>query len=121
MGTWRWATGPDVHASHHSGRVTGGRFGPPSTWGLSTYFPLSTFNLYQNPHLNSTAPTVNPAPTDASSTRSPFFNRPEQTASFNASGIVAAVVLPKRSMLITTFAGSRSRFSAAAAMMRRLA
>ena len=32
---------------------------------------------------------MNPAPTDASSTSCPFFSRPEATASFNASGIVA--------------------------------
>ena len=34
---------------------------------------------------------MKPAPTDASSTRLPFFRRPEQSASFNASGIVFPV------------------------------
>ena len=43
---------------------------------------------------SSTEPTVNPAPTDASSTRSPFLRRPCWIASSSASGIVAAVVLP---------------------------
>src|SRR5947207_1557878 len=33
-------------------------------------------SFFQNPHRSSTAPTVNPAPTDASSTRFPFFSRP---------------------------------------------
>lgn len=41
-----------------------------------------------------TEPTVKPAPTEASSTRSPRFNRPSRTQSSSASGIVAAVVLP---------------------------
>ena len=63
---------------------------------------LASATLRQNPQRSSTAPTVNPAPTDASSTRSPFFRRPLQTASFSASGIVAAVVLPNRSMLMMT-------------------
>ena len=35
----------------------------------------------------------------------PFFSRPDATASFSASGIVAAVVLPNRSMLMITFSG----------------
>src|SRR5262245_57646351 len=76
---------------------------------------------HQNPQRNNTAPTVKPAPTEASRTRSPFFSLPEQSASFNASGIVAAVVLPKRSMLIITLSESSSRFSAAARMIRRFA
>src|SRR5262249_38168750 len=45
----------------------------------------------QNPQRTSIAPTVKPAPTEASRTRSPFFNRPLQTASSSARGIVAAV------------------------------
>src|SRR5262249_41284714 len=78
-------------------------------------------STHQNPQRSNTAPTVKPAPTDASRTTSPFFNLPENSASFNARGIVAAVVLPKRSMLITTCSESRSRLSAAARMIRRFA
>jgi hypothetical protein len=63
---------------------------------------LGVFDADQKPQRNSTAPTVNPAPTDASSTSWPFFRRPEQIASFSASGMVAAVVLPNRSMLMIT-------------------
>ena len=44
------------------------------------------------PHRMSTVPTVNPAPTDASSSRSPSFSRFCSTASFSASGIVPAQV-----------------------------
>ena len=45
---------------------------------------------------------MKPAPTDASSTSWPVFSRPDAIASVNASGIVAAVVLPNRSMLMIT-------------------
>src|SRR5262249_41746554 len=82
---------------------------------LNLHLLISEFKTskFQNPHRSSTDPTVNPAPTDASRTRFPFFSRPLQTASFNASGIVAAVVLPNRSMLMMTLAGSRPSFSVA--------
>ena len=53
-------------------------------------------------HRKSTAPTVKPAPTDASRTRSPFFSRPARRASPSASGMVAAVVLPYVSRLMIT-------------------
>src|SRR5262249_448766 len=75
----------------------------------------------QKPQRRSTEPTVNPAPTDARRTRFPFFSRPAHTASFSASGIVAAVVLPNRSMLMITFSGSIPSFSVADKMIRRLA
>ena len=58
---------------------------------------------------SSTDPTVNPAPTEASSTRLPFFSRPSATASASASGIVPAVVLPYFSMLMTTLSGGRPK------------
>ena len=64
---------------------------------------------------------MNPAPTAASRTRSPFFSLPVSTAVCMASGMVPAVVLPKRSMLMTTFSGGIFSRSAVAAMMRRLA
>ena len=67
------------------------------------------------------APTVYPAPTAANMTRSPFFNRPASYASRVASGMVAAVVLPKRSILMMTLSQGNPRRSAAAVMMRRLA
>ena len=61
---------------------------------------------------------MNPAPTDVSNTRSPFFSRPVFTASLSASGIVAAVVLPKRSMLMTTFSSRTSMSDAQADQAR---
>src|SRR4029453_11230201 len=76
-------------------------------------------NGHQKAHRSNTEPTVKPAPTEVSSTRSPFLRRPALTASFNARGIVAAVVLPKRSMLITTFFSGIPILSAAS-MMRPL-
>ena len=51
---------------------------------------------------SSTDPTVKPAPTEPSSTRSFFFSRPSARASASARGIVAAVVLPYVSRLMTT-------------------
>ena len=74
-------------------------------------YPIQPNYPIQKPHRTSTAPTVKPAPTDASSTRSPFLSRPDDTASFSASGIVAAVVLPNRSMLMMTLSGGTSSFS----------
>src|SRR5690606_5142082 len=62
-------------------------------------------------------PTVKPAPTEVHSTRLPFFNRPSATASSSASGIVAAVVLPYRPMLITTFSSGKPSRCAADWMM----
>ena len=73
------------------------------------------------PHLSSNDPTVNPAPTDTINSRSPRFSRFSSTASLNASGIVAAVVLPKRSMLMTTFSSGTPSFAAADRMIRRFA
>ena len=64
---------------------------------------------------------MKPAPTDAISTRLPFFSLPSSTAVFMAKGMVPAVVLPKRSMLTITLSGRRPRRSAVALMMRRLA
>ena len=48
----------------------------------------------QNAQRSRVAPTVNPAPTEASNTRLPFFNLPCSIAVFMARGMVAAVVLP---------------------------
>ena len=50
--------------------------------------------LPQNAQRRRDAPTVNPAPTEASSTRSPFLSRCSAMASCMARGIVAAVVFP---------------------------
>ena len=50
-----------------------------------------------------------------------FFSLPAQRASFKASGIVAAVVLPNRSMLMMTFSGATPSFSLADRIMRRFA
>jgi hypothetical protein len=56
---------------------------------------LATEHLFpQNAQRRRDAPTVNPAPTEASSTRSPFLSRCSVMASCMASGIVAAVVFP---------------------------
>ena len=52
---------------------------------------------------------MNPAPTDPSSTRSSLFSRPSARASASASGIVAAVVLPYLSRLITTFSARQAQ------------
>jgi len=45
-------------------------------------------------HRSRVAPTVNPAPTEASRTRSPFFKRPSSRAVCMARGMVPAVVFP---------------------------
>src|SRR5689334_21912589 len=47
-----------------------------------------TSDFGQRLQRSSTAPTVNPAPTEHSSTRSPFFTRPSARASASARGIV---------------------------------
>ena len=73
------------------------------------------------PQFSRTEPTVKPAPTDTINNRSPRFSRLASTASLNASGIVAAVVLPNRSMLMTTYSSGTPSFSAADRMMRRFA
>src|SRR5207302_3084216 len=52
---------------------------------------------FLSPHRISTVPTVKPAPTDATRSKSPSLSRFCSTASLSASGIVPAVVLPKRS------------------------
>src|SRR5690606_1491118 len=70
---------------------------------------------------SNTAPAVNPAPTEASMTRSPVFRRPSALASASASGIVAAVVLPYLSRLTTNLSGPRPSRAAVASMIRRLA
>src|SRR6266581_5430011 len=74
-----------------------------------------------SPHRINTVPTVNPAPTDARRSKSPSLSRFCSTASLSASGIVPAVVLPKRSMLMTTFSCGIPSFSVADRMMRRFA
>ena len=51
------------------------------------------------------APAVYPAPTAANNTKSPFLRRPSVMASSVANGMVAAVVLPYLSRLITTRSG----------------
>jgi hypothetical protein len=48
----------------------------------------------QKAQRSSAAPTVKPAPTEAISTRLPFFSLPSSMAVFMAKGIVPAVVLP---------------------------
>lgn len=53
-------------------------------------------------HLNKAAPTVNPAPTLAIKIKSPFFSFPSCRAVSIASGIVAEVVFPNRSILMMT-------------------
>ena len=63
--------------------------------------PIQGASRVQKAQRSKTAPIVKPAPTDVSSTRSPFFRRPSVIASSKARGIVAAVVLPNRSMLST--------------------
>src|SRR5262245_39799872 len=73
------------------------------------------------PHRIRTAPTVKPAPTEARRSKSPSFNRFCSTASFSARGIVPPVVLPKRSMLMTTFSCGLPSFSVADRIIRRLA
>src|SRR6185312_10273249 len=70
---------------------------------------------------SSVAPTVKPAPTAASSTRSPFFNLPCSMAVSMASGMVPADVLPYFSIFTTTRSGFRPSRSAVEVMMRRLA
>src|SRR5262249_31545820 len=70
---------------------------------------------------NSEQPTVNPAPTAAASTRSPFLRRPCSRAVSIARGIVPAVVLPYSSILIMTRSSFSPKRSAADIMMRRLA
>ena len=71
---------------------------------------------------SSTAPTVKPAPTEASSTRSPFFSRPSRTRvgerQRNRRGGGVAVHLEVDDDLVVAAGPSRS---AAASMMRRLA
>ncbi len=62
-----------------------------------------------------------PAPTAAYSTRSPFFNRPLSTASRVASGMVAAVVFPYWSRLMTTLLSGKPKRSAVAEMIRLFA
>src|SRR6476660_2363804 len=74
-----------------------------------------------SPHRISTAPTVKPAPTEASRSKSPSFKRLCSTASLSANGIVPPVVLPKRSILMTTFSCGMPSRSVADKMMRRFA
>ncbi len=62
---------------------------------------LCSFERQYDQRINA-APALNPAPTDASNTREPSFNRPSDSAESNANGSVPAVVLPYSSILITT-------------------
>jgi hypothetical protein len=79
---------------------------------------LANLNL---PPQQRSAPTVNPAPAAASSTRSPFFSLPSSTAVPIASGIVPAEVLPYFSILIITRSGSIPSRSAVAVIIRLFA
>src|SRR5262249_3333075 len=81
----------------------------------------SSEHVYQNHQRNTPAPTVQPARTEANTTRFPFFSLPAHIASLSASGSVAAVVLPNRSMLMMTFSGSMPSLSLADRMIRRFA
>src|SRR5688572_24486823 len=91
--------------------------GPWAWLGVGSWM----LGVYLSPHLISRAPTVKPAPTDTISSVSPRLSRLLSTASLSARGIVAAVVLPNFSMLMTTFSSGTPSFSAADRMMRRFA
>src|SRR5262249_29709301 len=69
----------------------------------------------------SPAPQCRPAPSAVKPTRSPSRIFPRLFASWKTSGRVAAVVLPYRWMLLTTFSSGSPRFFCTASLMRRLA
>jgi len=67
------------------------------------------------------APQLNPAPNPAHAITSPFFTCPDLTASSNAKGIDAALVLPYLERFVMTLSiGMPNRF-ATVSMMRILA
>jgi len=80
--------------------------------------PTSGATAYQR---SSSEPQVKPLPKAATTTSIPGSNRPAFTASCNPIGMVAAVVLAKRSMVLNTLSGGISRRSATASLMRRFA
>src|SRR5262245_62240806 len=69
----------------------------------------------------SEAPQLRPLPSPTKQTRSPGFARPACRASWNAIGIVAAVVFPYFWMLLKTFASDRPSFFWTASLIRRFA
>src|SRR4029077_5681942 len=72
-------------------------------------------------HRKSADPQGNPPPMASKRMRLPRLIRRSATASASASGIEAADVLPCRSTVVTTFAGSIPSLCAEPSMMRLLA
>src|SRR5580692_4611000 len=63
------------YMSRKTYRRPGGKNRPEQPEKPSSLLLIPYFLFFQNSHRNKVAPTVNPAPTLASSTRSPFFIR----------------------------------------------
>ena len=88
--------------------------------GLGTPFFLQFF-FSPYPHRKMAAPHDSPAPNPAQAITSPFWTFPARTASSNARGMEAALVLPYSLRFVMTFSMGMPNRCATVSMMRMLA